>query len=301
MMPRRAWIYLLGCNVLFGSAFVATVYALRGFTVWGTAFWRLFLSAFFLVPVLWRAWRPGLIGRTDWARIVAAGLVGMTAGMITGTAALRYTTATNAVLLRSFEPLATFLLAAVFLGEALTTVKVGAIFCGFFGAALVVLQGLPWSARPSAHWRGDLLILLCAILWAAYTMLAKSAFKRVSPLVFTALTTMIAVVPVGLAAGRAVWPAVSPPLESVAWLLFLALGVSLGGILMWNKGLELVPASTMAQFLFLQPLIGAVLGAALLGEPFTAWTVGGGAFIVAGVALAVRGLDGSRLGARVRP
>lgn len=287
-MPTRAWIYLLSCNILGGTAYVSMVYVLRGFSVSAAVFWRLLLGAVLLAPVVWRRWPAKPIAREDWLRIVVAGVFGMALPLTLGTMGLKRSTATHASLLLGFEPVSIFVLSALFFGEALTAVKIGAICCGLFGSSLIVLQGLPWNAQLSPHWRGDVLLFLHAICWSLYSVVGKSALRRVPPTVFTGLTTAIAIVPLALMTGPALWPTATPPPAALAGLAFQALGVTFGATLLWNKGLELVPASTMAQFIFLQPLTGVLLGVLLQRDPMTSWSAGGGVLIITGMVLALR-------------
>ena len=53
--------------------------------------------------------------------------------------------------------------------------------------------------------------------------------------------------------------------------------------------LVLLTAARAAIFLNLQPLVGALLGVAWLGEPATVFTAAGGALILAGLWLALTG------------
>lgn len=287
-MPARAWVYLLGCNLLAGTSYVAMTYVLRGFSTPSAVFWRLFLGAILLAPSVRRQWPAAPISRGDWLRIAGVGVFGLALPLMIGTMGLSRSTATNASLLLGLEPVSILILSALFLGEALPALKVGAIACGLLGSSLIVLQGMPWNARLTPHWRGDVLLVTHAALWSLYSVLGKSALRRVPPAVFTGLTTAIAVLPLALAAGPSLWPSSPPPAAALAGLAFQAAGVTYGATLLWNKGLELVPASTMAQFIFLQPLTGVLLGVLLNHDPLSAWSAGGGLLILAGVTLASR-------------
>jgi len=68
-----------------------------------------------------------------------------------------------------------------------------------------------------------------------------------------------------------------------AYLMYLALVITAFGYLAWNWALRRVEAPRAAIFLNVQPVVGALLGVALLGEPLTAFTLAGGALIVAGL------------------
>jgi drug/metabolite transporter (DMT)-like permease len=75
---------------------------------------------------------------------------------------------------------------------------------------------------------------------------------------------------------------------ALAGTLYLGVVITALAYLAWNWALERVPAARAAIFLNLQPVVGAALGVALLGEPLTAFTVAGAVLVVAGLVLTVR-------------
>jgi drug/metabolite transporter (DMT)-like permease len=84
--------------------------------------------------------------------------------------------------------------------------------------------------------------------------------------------------------------AVLPGLTAEAWLALAFLGIFCSGLayVFWYGGLERIPASRVGVFLYLEPIVTAVVAAALLGEAATFYTWLGGAAIVAGVWLVNR-------------
>ena len=118
----------------------------------------------------------------------------------------------------------------------------------------------------------------------------KPVLNRVEPMDYTALTTFLCF------AGVAAWvaPGLSPRMwlsaGTTPWLavLYLAVAGSFLGAWIWNVVLRKVQASSSANFIFLQPLVGVMLGAGLLGDPLTHWTAFGGALILAGMWAATR-------------
>jgi drug/metabolite transporter (DMT)-like permease len=80
---------------------------------------------------------------------------------------------------------------------------------------------------------------------------------------------------------RPVWT-----VPAVAGTLYLSVVISALGYVAWNWALARVPAPRAALFLNVQPIAGALLGALLLDEPLTGFTVAGGVAIVAGLAVA---------------
>jgi drug/metabolite transporter (DMT)-like permease len=73
----------------------------------------------------------------------------------------------------------------------------------------------------------------------------------------------------------------------------LAAGASVVAPILFNLGLSLGRASSAGIYLYLVPVFGAVSSAVLLDERLSALTVGGGALVVLGVAIAT--LPGARL------
>jgi drug/metabolite transporter (DMT)-like permease len=66
-------------------------------------------------------------------------------------------------------------------------------------------------------------------------------------------------------------------------ILFLGVGCSGLGYLLWYAALERIEASKVAAFLYLEPLVTLVAAVALLGEPVAPTTVLGGVLVLTGV------------------
>ncbi len=287
-MPLRAIAYLLLSNVLGGTSYIATVYALKGFSVSATAFWRTAAAAVFLSPSLAGLRRAKLSAR-DWLLMIGVGLLGYAAPILLGTWGTGKSSATHGVLLVGIEPVTIVLLAAVFLGESLTWLKGVAMALGLAGASMIVTQGrLDAPASESGRLAGDLLLSASGFMWALYTLFGKPVLRKLDAAAFTAMTTVIAVAPLALAA----WP-LSPgawsaaPWQGRAGLAYLAVLTALGAW-SWNKAVEAAPASQVANFVFLQPLVGVLLGVLLAGESLSAWSAAGGALIMSGVYAATK-------------
>jgi drug/metabolite transporter (DMT)-like permease len=58
---------------------------------------------------------------------------------------------------------------------------------------------------------------------------------------------------------------------------------------MWFRGLSVIDASAAAPFLFIQPLLGAALGVALLGESLTWATLVGATLILSSLMIVTLG------------
>lgn len=268
---------------------MATAYALKGFSDTGLVFWRTALGVPFFLPILARRVKGLDLSPEDWLRVAAVGILGYAAPLLVGTAGQRLSTATNASLLIGVEPVAIVLLSAVFLGEMMTVLKTTAIALGLAGSSLIVLQAWPWDAQLTPRLKGDALLFLHGVLWALFSVIGKPVLRKVDSLTFTALAIVFALAALALSAlaGLDVGH-LRVSGQALLAVSFLAIGVTFLGTLAWSKGLEMVPASKLACFVFLQPLVGVLLGSLWQGEAFTAWSASGGVLILLGALAASR-------------
>jgi drug/metabolite transporter (DMT)-like permease len=285
-MSPRALFYLTAANFLGGASYLGSAYALRGYSATAVVFWRTLLGMIVFIPFLIRALKRRY-SKGQWTRMAAVALFGYAAPLILGTIGQDWSSATNASLLVGIEPVSITLLSALFLGERLMPLRAAAIAGGIAGASLIVLQGIPfWSASIQPQVRGDLLLILHGFCWSLYSVIGKPVLKDVDAMSFTAITTALGLVPIAAAAYPSVVGApIIPSYPAFLGVVFLGLGGTFLGTLSWNKALELVPASQLANFIFLQPLIGVLLGVFIENDRFTAWSALGGGLILAGVYL----------------
>ena len=174
--------------------------------------------------------------------------------------------------------------------------KAGAPPSRSLGATVIVVNGVPGlTVALAPHWRGDLLLLLSGVCFAAYSLLGRPLLARHPSIRVTAwsflwglLTTAPLAAVEWQVAGRSPWTAMS-----VAAVLYLGVVMTGLGYLVWNWALERVSAARAAIYLNVQPLVGALLGVVWLGEPLSVFTVAGGSLVVLGLWLALTGRPAS--------
>jgi drug/metabolite transporter (DMT)-like permease len=193
--------------------------------------------------------------------------------------------------------------AAVFAGERLDWMGWLALCGSTVGVAMVTLGGTrATTGHETPTLAGDLMVigsLLVALVWI---LLSKKLMQTHSAPVVTAYTifagtAMLVIWEAGewFFARLAHESAESLPFTHVSAKAWIALAIS--GLLctatttlLWNWGIHHVPASRAGVFLNLEPVLGSVLGVALLGEKLGPYAWAGGALILgAAVALTTRG------------
>jgi len=286
-----AYVVLIVANVVYGSSYAVSRVVLEHMGPGTLSFCRLAIGSLVLVPLALaqrREDRP--LSRSDRWSIFWMGLSGFAAAFAFGNWGLRLSTATNAALLITVEPVSLILLSPLVLGERLTRREgVGALLA-VVGATVVVLNGIPGASVAIApHWRGDLLLVLSGVAYAGYSLFGRDVLARHRAVPVTAWSILW-----GLAVMApftvAEWVAGQRPEWTPAAIigtLYLGLVITALGYLIWNWGLERVEAPRLAIFVNIQPLAGALLGVVALREALTIYTVAGGVLILIGVHTAV--------------
>jgi drug/metabolite transporter (DMT)-like permease len=208
-------------------------------------------------------------------------------------AGLALTSATNASILGSLEPVLVPLLLLLLFRERPAARIVVVVIAATVGSMLVSLSG----SSGGSDWRGDLLIVGSVTAAALYVVLASAQVAELPP-VASALTQQVwavglvgAVLAVGLG-GRGAWAA--PDVSDLA--LMLASGVLNYALPFWLYlvALTKMPVARAAAYLTLIPPFGVVLAAAVLGEQVTLFHAVGGALVVASLLYDALGRDGGR-------
>jgi drug/metabolite transporter (DMT)-like permease len=285
-MSARVALWIVVAQAIGGSTPALTKLALQGLSPWSLVVARQSLGLLILIAVgaisRNRAPRAALRGRDAWLLVLLA-WGGFALPMILNAIGLELSTATNGALLSPLEPIGILIGGALLLGERLTTPRVLAIALGALGGMLIVTQGAV-DIRAGEP-RGDALMALGHLSWAIYTLAAKPLLYRHDPLRVATLATALSIPPL-LPLALAEPLDVERVLPALGWVVTLALLSTAVIAYAWNAALREISASTLAAFIFLQPLIGLLIGALLLGEPVGVQALVGAALIVGGVTLA---------------
>ena len=275
-------LVLLVANVVYATASVVTRIALDGLPPALLGFARLAIAVVVLLPLVRGERLPSGQG---W-RLAAMGVVGFTAAFALMNWGITYSSATNAALLIIVEPLTMLLLGPALLGERLTRREALGAALAVLGALIVVADGIPGvTLRVLPRWRGDVLLALSGVAYAVYSLLGRPVLTPANATAVTARSILWGAV--AMAPLVAVeWTAGARPAASgtaLAGALYLAVVITALGYVAWNWALARMEAARAAAYLTVQPVVGAVLGAVVLGDPVSVDTAVGGVLIVVGL------------------
>ena len=249
-------------------------------------------ASLLILLVAWWIERDLSIPRRDWGFVLLLGFVGNFLAQVFLINGIQRLTATTTGFIMAARPLFVGLTCA-----ALKTEKIGrrgwlGICIGFSGVFLLIGgsdTGLRLDAQSLV---GSLLILGAAWSWSAYTVLARQALERTTPLRLTAWT-MLTSVPFLLLLGLPElrtqnWAAVTPNgWLGMAYSILLSLVV---GMIIWNWGVQRVGSAGTAIYSYTQPLVSFLVGSLFLHETLHPLQGLGAVAILVGVGLGRHGV-----------
>ncbi len=175
-------ILALLLSVIFSSfAALFAKYALESFSPFTMTTLRVWTASLVMAPIAIRTVPGGLRWSSFWRALPMSLCY---AGNITCFAlGIGFTTALASQLLYLFVPVLVLIGARIFFKEALTPAKVGGTALGITGV-LFVLQGSLQANLTNSLGQptGNILILLAALAWAAFTLLAQRQSRSYHPL-----------------------------------------------------------------------------------------------------------------------
>jgi len=225
--------------------------------------------------VLRRAWKPVLL-------LGLTGVASFNAFIYSG---LRHTTATNAILLQAGIPPLVLLLDRLLFRIRANGWQVIGVLLSTLGVLVIISAGELARLLGLRFGSGDLLVLCGVTAWAIYTSLLKLR-PACHPLSFLGVTFTIGVIAIlPLAATEAAESArIHWTAKVIGGCAYVALLPSVVAYFLFNAAVAEVGAGRAGQTINLMPLFGALLAAAILGEPLERFHLVGMALIAVGIA-----------------
>lgn len=271
--------------LIWGTTFISTKVLLTSFQPVEILFLRFVLGFLALCLIYPRRLRLGERRQELW--FAAAGLCGVTLYYLLENIALTYTLASNVGVLVSVSPVFTALLSHFLLRRE----KLRPAFFAGLAVALagVVLLSYNGSAVLKLDPRGDVLALLAAAIWSAYSLITRHISSFGYPVVQTTRRIfaygLVFMLPALLIFGFR--PSLEAVLEPVNLLnlVYLGLGACALCFVTWNFAVGKLGAVKTSTYIYLVPVVTLATSALVLGEPVTPLSAVGAALTVAGLAL----------------
>ena len=267
--------------------------------VWGTTFVVVKLAVESTDPILFVGLRfgvgalalaalyPGRLARAGRATYLAGALLGLAllVGFAFQTVGLRATTPARAGFITGLSVVLVPLIDAAVFGRRLPR---GALLGVLLSALGLAVLSAPLTADELAggDWRGDLLVLGCAVAFALHIVGVGHYAGRHD----AAAITIAQVATVAALAGLVAWLAGAPAPPAGVWTSIAYMGVVATALVFGLQNwAQIHTTSTHTALIFaLEPVFAALFSALLYGEALTARAAVGGLLILAGMIIALR-------------
>ena len=248
------------------------------------AFWRCALGAALLLP-------PALMRRERFPRGRDL-YVGVASGVALGAhfgfwiSSLDHTSVAASVVLVSTQPVFVAILAYLLFGERTSPLSFAGILAALAGTAVIAGD----DSVGSAALLGNALALVGAVTIAIYVLIGRSSrtggigVLPYSVVVYSAAA--LALLPVALLFEVRLWGYSG---ETWLWLWAITLGPQIMGHTVFNWALRYVEASVISGTILAEPVVSALLAWLILSEKPGVATVVGGAVVLSGLFLLLRG------------
>lgn len=242
-----------------------------------------------LTLAIWVAIQGGLkFSKRDWLQVLGVGVVGYGISLGFQFVGTKLSNASNGALITSATPAFVLLFAFWIMKEPLTLQRISALGIATLGV-LVVIN--PTNARlsPDFFW-GNLSLVAAAANWALYSVLIRKVTRTLKPLPVS-LVAFIGGLFITLPASYLEIHAygIGTITMGVIWgVLYLGIVSTALAMFLWNYAFATLPAGLASLTLFAQPVVGAGLGAWLLGEKLTPFFYAGGVLIGLGIWIAIK-------------
>jgi drug/metabolite transporter (DMT)-like permease len=279
---RNAYVSLLVTMAFFGSAFAGSKVAVDEMPHQVAALLRFGGAALILIVISLACGGK----RPTWGQIVRCGLVGLLGVFAYNVFFFWALSLAPSIDGSVIVPVLSPVLTTAALLERPSFSRGMGLLLGLAGAVVFFL-GVPFGG---SRLLGDLLYLLGAAAWAAYSIASKKVLAGLDPLRATTIATTVGaaalLIPAAPALPAVGWAGISGP----AWaaIAYLAVGPTAVAYVLYYRGLAKVSPSTATMMMFAVPVFGIACSVLVLGESFTAGQIAGAVVMLAGALVAVR-------------
>lgn len=282
------YFLLLLVPLFWGGAFVAAEHVITEIPPITAAAFRFGTAGIILLLiVLWQKRIDMKAIRKQWLPILLMALTGIFGYNLFFFIGLDITSSINGSLIVATTPVLITLGAVMFLGEKGNKRLGLGLALSLLGVIVVIAKGSIQTLLQLQFNTGDILFLCALVCWVAHGLLGKVAMRDVSPIVTTALTTMLGGFFLGLGSlFESGWNQL-PAMSSQAWMemLFMIVCSSVIGFLLWNYGIKQIGASKASIYMNLVPICTALIAVFLYGSTFTYIQLSGMVMVLLGVYL----------------
>jgi len=236
------------------------------------AFWRWIIAFLALTPFaiksLLKDWK---LFKKHFLYLIITSIFGITVFNTLIYVAGQTTTAINLSLISITFPIFIIIISRFLYKEKITIYKMLGIIVVGIGVISIITKGSPTVLFELTFFKGDLWMLLAAIIFAVYSILLKHKPKEINILSFQYATFSLGLLmlfPFYLIELSLVEPTVYDS-NAILSIIYIGIGASLISFILWNKAILLIGPVRSGMVYYTLPLFSGLLAFILLKENLT--------------------------------
>jgi len=236
------------------------------------AFWRWVIAFLALTPFalksLLKDWK---LFKKHFLYLIITSVFGITIFNTLIYVAGQTTTAINLSLISITFPIFIIIISRFLYKEKITIYKMLGIIVVGIGVILIITKGSPTVLFELTFFKGDLWMLLAAIIFAVYSILLKHKPKEINILSFQYATFSLGLLmlfPFYLIELSLIEPTIYDS-NAILSIIYIGIGASLISFILWNKAILLIGPARSGMVYYTLPLFSGFLAFLLLKENLT--------------------------------
>ena len=227
------------------------------------------------------------IAKKDFLLLFFCAIAGITLNQTFSMRGMSLTSPIHASLLVLTTPIAITFLAAWFLRESLSALKLTGLFLGISGGALLIFSRDLSSVATASQSMGDLFIVIGAISYSTYIVSIKpliAKYKAIHIFQWVFLFGTLISLPLGWQdIAKITWSS----FDAVSWfcLVYIVLGATFFAYQLMNYGISKLGASVTGSYIYTQPFFATLASMIILGETLSLPKIVAAVLIMSGVFL----------------
>lgn len=219
--------------------------------------------------------------------VIPLSILGMALGQGLFLIGLQHTTSINSAILITLIPIMTLIIVVLRRQESLTLPKLIGFLCAFMG--IVFIRDFTQFSFSASNVLGDFYVLCAAFCFSLYLSFGKKFFQTYDNMWSTTWMFFISSALMGLINFSEIQTINVDSFDNlfIYSALFSIIGATLLTYLLNNWSLKRVPSANVALFIYLQPVVAAVIGYLFLEEELSLRMLFSGGFIFIGVCIII--------------
>jgi drug/metabolite transporter (DMT)-like permease len=291
MQNKKIYILMVLSTIFWAGAFIAGKLSVPYIPVYTLTFLRFSVATLILYFILrYNGENEYKLKKEDFPVFLFTGLVGMLGYHVFFFTALKYTTAISSSIIGATNPIITTILSFIFLKDKINTKRALGIALSFTGVFLTITNADLNVMRTLSLNKGDLLMLVAVLMWAAYGIFSKKVMPRYSPMILTYYSFLFCtVILLPFVIYEKPWTfAANVPYYSYLASLYMSIFASVIGYLVQQMSIKQIGPSKTSIFINLVPIFSIILSVLILGETASPIKLLTALLIIAGVYICQR-------------